>query len=124
MKRGSFFAAIAAAIGLGGNAFTDNTNTSGAGSIPLQPGKQKLRGGGYTQRRGGGKLRRYMAKGSGVKLRQTRLDFIYDSIRQANEIAKARRADYVARRTVRWRSLVEKELPRMLNEELRKQGLA
>lgn len=55
--------------------------------------------------------------------RPARLAFIYESMRQANTIAKKRRADYVARRTKRWQGVMEANLPRMFEQELRRQGV-
>lgn len=55
--------------------------------------------------------------------RPNRLAFIYASMRQGVEIAKQRRQAYVQRRTIRWQHMFEANLPRMLNEELQRQGV-
>lgn len=123
MKRGSFFAAVAATLGLGmgKSQLADNTNTTAASL--LKPGKQPLPKATYTVRR---KIRKPATLGAfgGPKRRQARLAFISESIRQANEIAAKRRADYVARRSARWRKLVEAETPRAFHQAMQQQGLA
>lgn len=57
-----------------------------------------------------------------AKQRPRRLAFIFNSMRQANETAKARRVDYVKRRTERWRSLVTATLPRMFMQAMGAHG--
>ena len=55
--------------------------------------------------------------------RPARLAFIYESMRQANEITKKHRAEYVARRSHRWRNLFEVHAPRMFEQELEQLNL-
>jgi hypothetical protein len=113
-KLTALLAAAAAAIGFGPG------KSAPVSDIPIRPGKHKLRP--LFRGRATGRFRGYRAQGPLAK--QRRLNFIYDSIRQANVIAKQRRADYLKRRTARWRALVENNFPRMLNEELARHGLA
>lgn len=68
-------------------------------------------------------MRRGVQKAKELKQRPSRLAFIFESMRQANEVAKEERRGYLQRRTDRWRALVEAKLPVMLNAALRQQGL-
>jgi hypothetical protein len=54
--------------------------------------------------------------------RPLRLARIYGSMRQGVAAAAQRRADYLKRRTARWKKLVETEAPRMFEQELRRIG--
>lgn len=61
--------------------------------------------------------------GPDVKLRQKRMNFLYESARQGVEIAKARRVDYLKRRAARWRGVVEAKMPGMFMSALQEAGL-
>lgn len=73
-----------------------------------------------------GKLRGYRKRPAlpgGLSYDQQRLNFIWESMRQGVEIARTRRAAYVARRTARFKKLVEKEVPRMFMQAMADLGM-